>query len=339
MVPRVSVIVPVYRVEDRIRRCVDSIINQSLRDIEIILVDDGSPDRSGIICDEYADGDDRVNVIHKEDGGVSSARNAGLRVAKGEYIGFVDSDDYVQHNMFEVMYNIGVKEKVDVVNCGVFFENSSGLEKGTTQFEKNKVLTHSDLMDCLQHLENRLEDVYYCWRNIYRRKVIEDIAITFDESVKYGEDTNFNLLVYSHANSFYAVDQPLYHYVENPSGMMLTKYKERYLELLSMTHYRRLAICDSIGLSHEQNLRGLSIIAIERFLLMLLFNAWESPDNGFVNQIREICNSKMVSESFIHYKPTGKLSKSMQLIIYMLKYRMYLLVRVILAVRFLRWKK
>ena len=339
MVPRISVIVPVYKVEDRIRRCVDSIINQTLREIEIILVDDGSPDRSGIICDEYADGDDRVKVIHKEDGGVSSARNAGLRAAKGEYIGFVDSDDYVQHNMFEVMYNIGVKEKVDVVNCGVFFENSSGLEKGTTQFEKNKVLTHSDLMECLQHLENRLEDVYYCWRNIYRRKVIEDIAITFDESVKYGEDTNFNLLVYSHANSFYAVDQPLYHHVENPSGIMLTIYKERYLDLLSMTHYKRLAICDSSGLDHKQNLRGLSTEAIERFLLMLLFNAWKSPDNDFIKQLKIIRNSKMMSESFIHYNPSGKLSKSMQLIVYMLKHRMYLPVRLIFAVRFLRWKK
>ena len=99
-VPKVSIIVPVYKVEKYLRKCIDSIINQTLKDIEIILVDDGSPDNCGKICDEYAAKDTRIKVIHKENGGLSSARNAGMEVAEGEYIGFVDSDDWIESDMY-----------------------------------------------------------------------------------------------------------------------------------------------------------------------------------------------------------------------------------------------
>ena len=102
---KVSVIVPVYNVEDYIRECLDSLINQTLTDIEIILVDDGSKDLSGTICDEYAKKDCRIKVIHKENGGQSSARNAGLKVSTGEYILFVDSDDYIVENTLETLLN------------------------------------------------------------------------------------------------------------------------------------------------------------------------------------------------------------------------------------------
>ena len=103
---KISVIVPVYNVEKFIKRCLDSIINQTMRDLEIILVNDGSTDNSGKICDEYAQLDNRITVIHKENGGLSSARNTGLDVATGEWIAFVDSDDYIEKNMYEVLYEV-----------------------------------------------------------------------------------------------------------------------------------------------------------------------------------------------------------------------------------------
>ena len=104
--PKVSVIVPIYKVEKYLRQCIDSIINQSLKDIEIILVDDGSPDNCPKICDEYKKIDSRIKVIHKKNGGLSSARNAGMKIATGEYIGFVDSDDYVSKEFLEELYLI-----------------------------------------------------------------------------------------------------------------------------------------------------------------------------------------------------------------------------------------
>ena len=106
----ISIVVPVYKVEKLLERCVKSLIDQSLEDIEIILVDDGSPDKSGDICDKLKQQDSRICVIHKSNGGLSSARNAGIQVAKGKYISFVDSDDDVELNMFEIMVNGGCKK-------------------------------------------------------------------------------------------------------------------------------------------------------------------------------------------------------------------------------------
>ena len=117
--PTISIIVPIYKVEPYLRRCVDSILDQTFSDFELILVDDGSPDNCGSICEEYAAKDERVKVIHKPNGGLSSARNAGLNMAQGDYIGFVDSDDYIESNMFEQLFRVAVQSDAQIVQCGV----------------------------------------------------------------------------------------------------------------------------------------------------------------------------------------------------------------------------
>lgn len=116
----ISIIIPVYNVEKYIRKCVDSVIAQSFTNIEIILVDDGSTDNSGIICDEYSKIDSRIKVLHKNNGGLSSARNAGIEVAEGNFLGFIDSDDYILEDMFELLYNNLIKEQADLSICGIF---------------------------------------------------------------------------------------------------------------------------------------------------------------------------------------------------------------------------
>ena len=122
---KVSVIVPVYNVEKYIHKCVDSVLNQTLQDLEIILVDDGTKDNSGIICDEYAQKDARVQVIHKVNGGLSDARNTGMKVATSDYILFVDSDDYIKEDMVERLYDLAVRYEVDMSCCGVYNVYSS----------------------------------------------------------------------------------------------------------------------------------------------------------------------------------------------------------------------
>ena len=112
--PLVSIIVPIYKVEPYLRRCLDSIVNQSYTNLEIILVDDGSPDNCPQICDEYASKDNRIKVIHKKNGGLSDARNAGLDICKGEYISFVDSDDWVDEKYIETLLDLAIKENVDI---------------------------------------------------------------------------------------------------------------------------------------------------------------------------------------------------------------------------------
>ena len=115
--PAISVIVPIFNVENYVRKCVDSILNQTFSDIEIILVDDGSTDASGRICDEYLSKDDRIRVIHKENGGLSDARNAGLDMCTGEYIGFVDGDDYIDGDMYELLYKNLIQYDADISMC------------------------------------------------------------------------------------------------------------------------------------------------------------------------------------------------------------------------------
>lgn len=116
----ISIIVPIYNVEQYLEKCINSILNQTYTNLEIILVDDGSPDNSGKICDEYAKKDNRIKVIHKENGGISSARNTGLKVARGAYVGFIDSDDYIEKDMYEILYTNLKKESADISICSCY---------------------------------------------------------------------------------------------------------------------------------------------------------------------------------------------------------------------------
>ena len=119
----ISVIIPVYNVDKYLERCIDSVIVQTYSNLEIILVDDGSNDDSGIICDRYAKFDDRIKVIHKKNGGVSSARNEGIKYCNGKYIGFVDSDDYIDSTMYEYLYNLLISNDADISCCDFFIIN------------------------------------------------------------------------------------------------------------------------------------------------------------------------------------------------------------------------
>ncbi|EGO6689884.1 glycosyltransferase, partial [Enterococcus faecalis] len=139
--PKISIIVPVYNVEKYLEKCVRSILAQTFTDFELILVDDGSPDSSGAMCDQFAEQDQRVKVIHKENGGLSDARNAGIEIATGEYLGFVDSDDYIADDMYELLYTNIVKEDADLSICGIYdvYEGKEPVEKQQQYIVLDKV--------------------------------------------------------------------------------------------------------------------------------------------------------------------------------------------------------
>lgn len=192
---KISVIVPVYKVEKYLERCVDSILNQTYTDLEIILVDDGSPDRCGEICDEYSKRDKRIKVIHKENEGVSAARNDGIAAASGEYISFVDSDDYIDNDYIDVLYkNIA---DCDMVVCN--FKLDVADERFRPQhklFDKEKTITSineifSDVF------ENRIY-TYIVWAKLYRTELIKNMA--FREDMDYSEDAYFIRDVFTRCN-------------------------------------------------------------------------------------------------------------------------------------------
>lgn len=139
--PKISIIVPVYNVEKYLEKCVRSILAQTFTDFELILVDDGSPDSSGAMCDQFAKQDERVKVIHKENGGLSDARNAGIEIATGEYLGFIDSDDYIADDMYELLYTNIVKEDADLSICGIYdvYEGKEPVEKQQQYIVLDKV--------------------------------------------------------------------------------------------------------------------------------------------------------------------------------------------------------
>lgn len=131
-IPKISIIVPVYKVEKYLSRCIKSILRQTFTDFELILVDDGSPDKCPQMCDDWGKKDKRIRVIHKENGGLSSARNAGLRAARGEYIGFVDSDDWIACDMYEILYQLAKKYRADITCGGIERTNAGSVRKKTS---------------------------------------------------------------------------------------------------------------------------------------------------------------------------------------------------------------
>ena len=197
----ISVIVPVYKVEEYLCECLDSIINQTYKNLEIILVDDGSPDNCGKICDEYALKDSRIKVIHQQNGGLSAARNAGLDIANGDYIGFVDSDDYIELNMYEELYNSLNENNADMSACGI---ECFGL-KNKTESYGNRVLNNPDFLKLL--LKDEITS--YAVNKLYKKKLFSDIR--FPAGKKF-EDMAVLHLVAEKSSSTAATDKTFYNY-------------------------------------------------------------------------------------------------------------------------------
>ena len=206
--PKVSIIVPVYKVEKYIGQCVDSILNQTFTDWECILVNDGSPDESGVVCDKYAHKDTRIKVIHKPNGGVSSARNAGLSTAQGEYVYFIDSDDYVEREALELSVSKAKQLEADIIVHGLvndyIYNRSSTAVKYISLPEKNysTILEMADRWGLLKGPVNKL----------FKKSIIQINALRFDESISYGEDTKFTFEYLAHCHSIAFVPMHLYHY-------------------------------------------------------------------------------------------------------------------------------
>lgn len=175
----ISIIVPVYKVEPFLRRCVDSLVNQTYHDLEIILVDDGSPDNCGKICDEYAATDSRIHVIHKQNGGLSSARNAGLEVARGEYIAFVDSDDWVEADTYAKLYELIQQYNADIAECALRFYRPWKPERLFLEGQNTKsvrVFTNREALDRLYFGPQLLSDISITvCDKLYRATLLHDL--------------------------------------------------------------------------------------------------------------------------------------------------------------------
>lgn len=217
--PHISIIVPVYNTERYLSRCIDSILEQSFRDFELLLIDDGSKDGSGVICDEYAAKDRRVKVFHQANQGVSVARNVGIENAKGEWIYFPDSDDVIMPGALEMMMHME-NERIDFVMCGYEVYDEDGECTYAVATRKQSVMSKEDaLMEMFQSTDYRYQG--YLWNKLFRASVIRDNHLSFVQGIKFNEDRLMNVEYLCNIRGDVAyTTAPIYKYTERSTGAM-----------------------------------------------------------------------------------------------------------------------
>ena len=207
----ISVIVPVFNVEPYIEQCIKSIVDQTYKKIEIILVDDGSSDQGGAICDCWAASDDRIRVIHQDNQGLSAARNAGLAISKGEYISFIDSDDWIEMDMLEVLHERITDSESDIVICGVMVEYESG--SSSKEFNKDEIFTSKEALISLLSGSEVKDQV---WDKLYRRSAIGTVQFPIG---KFHEDLYWSYQVIVNVDRISLVSKSFYHYRQKKQNL------------------------------------------------------------------------------------------------------------------------
>lgn len=242
MKPRVSVILPIYKVEKYLDRCMHSLLNQTLKDIEIIMVDDGSPDNSPTMCDQYAKEDSRVKVIHKQNAGLGFARNSGLEIATGDYIAFVDSDDFVSVTAFEILLKVALEENADYVMCGYKSVRNNICVSEHKDVNQKMVMEVPDCYNVLRGMigidpdsEYSYRHNYSVWHGIYKSTLFAEGGIRFcSERDLISEDLIFHLSLIPLCRKIVIIPDLLYNYCLNDNSLTTTYRKGRFEAVLKL---------------------------------------------------------------------------------------------------------
>lgn len=245
----VSVIIPVYNAELYLHRCVDSVLSQTYQDFEVLLINDGSKDKSGRICDQYAEVDRRVRVIHQENSGVSATRNVGIGEAKGDYISFVDSDDYIASDMLEQMISVAEKNNSDIVMCEYSVDKTGVITPVKLNYQ-SIYATKKEVKNGLlyRYYTDDHAGLYSLWNKIIKREVITRNEIVFDTTLKRGEDAWFIFQCLKNCSRVDFVSIPFYFYYQNQNSIMHTVYDDQYEKWVDM---RRRLIAENKQLGFD----------------------------------------------------------------------------------------
>lgn len=306
IIPKISIIVPVYNVEKYLYKCIDSILCQTFTDFELLLIDDGSSDRSGIICDEYAAKDKRVNSFHKANSGISFTRNYGIEQAKGEWIIFCDSDDWVDIDWLEQYYD-ALDEDVDLVFQGYVHENNNDQ---TVHTWKN--CSEQNVSDVIYGLEQR--DLFgWTWIKIFKKNIITQNAIRFNTTIPKNEDLVFTLEYCLHVHKIKILSTATYHYRNTPFSTIsrLLSYKEaiRKNELIFKSRKQLYEKYPSNNAYYQWIVSNHK----EQFVSALLLIYSTQYKENYESRKVILENTRLLIKDFI---PVGKLNK---IIVYVLK--------------------
>lgn len=304
----ISVIVPVYNVSRYIDRCMTSLLKQTYENIEIILVDDGSPDDCGFKCDQYARTDSRVYVIHKKNAGLGMARNSGLDIAKGKYVAFIDSDDYVDEQMFERLYDRLKHEKADTCFCRYYDRTSDGQNLLAKEVYKKSLYCEEEvwelLLGMIGNLPEEAGDVAIgmsVWKGLYANAIIQEQGIRFPSEREYiSEDIIFHMQYLLYAQRIAIEETPLYYYCDN--GTSLTKsYKVNRFKMENILLKKEMKELDQIFEPdiYRQRLYKSYLGRVRRCIAQEVFM---NPERQVARKnIRRICSSPIVQDVIKKY--------------------------------------
>ena len=268
----ISVIVPVYNVEKYLERCIDSILKQTYSDLEILLIDDGSSDNSGKICDEYAKKDNRIKVIHKKNGGISDVRNVGIENAKGDYIGFVDSDDYIADDMFETLYKLSNENNADI-SIVSFYEMYNGKLIGVRD---DKTLTKMDKQEALKELLIDTNIQSYMWNKLFKKELFDNLRFPLGKNF---EDIATVLLIFERANKVVLLQDPKYYYLRRDDSIVGHRTNKTYLDYLEVVYDKYLYLKDKYPKIEVYNAYNYVINMIWVYTIICAFDLEEVFNN------------------------------------------------------------
>ncbi|NLV98163.1 MAG: glycosyltransferase family 2 protein [Desulfovibrionales bacterium] len=323
VVPKISVIMPCYNVEKYIARAIESVLQQTFIDFEFLIIIDGSPDNSQKIAESYAQKDKRIKVVVKENGGVSSARNMGLDNAKGEYIYFIDPDDWIEPSLLEDNIHLLIKENSDVVLFALFKDRLDKYE--------NLLLSEPIIFENLELTKYSVEELSYfqigvmgyTWNKIIKIAVVEDNYIRFDETVSFWEDAVFNYKVFSKVSKIVFNGCPYYHYNLRPIQSLS---KKSYPYLFDSIKSR----CESLNLflstwciNNKDELIAQVVINDLRICIGYLFRFSDKNKKSKLAEIEKIINEPLVREYLIYFSPKDFKGISYK---FLLKYKQRLLI-------------
>lgn len=283
--PLISIIIPVYNVEKYLRQCVDSVLAQTYKNLEIILIDDGSVDSSGKICDEYAVQDRRVKVIHQNNQGVYVSRNVGLQVATGEYIGFVDSDDYIKPDMYQILLEETLKNQVDITMCGQFLLKPNGVE--AVKFPQKTAYIYPDNATWLKDLMTYPFATQVLWNKLFKKQAIGNII--FNPQLRNSGDCQFLLDLLCKPLRVAFVPQPLYYYVVRDNSIT-HRYSVRFFA--GRYSVWKCAISIANKMYQKENIPWMNVIYREWFIptafMLAVFIILQDVNNEYNKEFWEV---------------------------------------------------
>lgn len=326
----ISVIVPVYNVEKYLRKCIDSILNQTYKNIEIVLVDDGSTDASGKICDEYQVNHKNIRVVHKKNDGLGMARNSGMEIIKGDYVTFVDSDDYIDSKLLEIMYNHMQENNLDMCKTG--FKKVNDEKKVYKEVRYNNEFFHNDevgkvlLPRMIGSLPDKKDSIEMCvCAVLYKTSIIKKHGILFpSERVLISEDLVFNIEYMQYANNASTIDFVGYNYRYNPNSLS-HKYKDNRFDMCKFFYENIKERLDKYKYDKNTYYRLDRIFFI--YLKMCISQEKKSISNkskkDSIEVIKRICSDKLVLDAINDYpiKKMGIKQKTFLLLIKKQKYK------------------